>query len=911
MPVINSLTREASVKLGPILLSTLLKHYFDRILKEHVSDDKALTQLRKEELLYDEAFIVIKMFLEAASKHTVEDVQEFGNTRTPSPPWVHVVKVVIPMTCCDEAAGVVIKALGGEEMTKKIVGGTKWWQVRGLKGVDGEWIVTKKDWQEAKKRYKAQEQQRSSPGRKDRKSGATSTNSPSSEEDATPSYQPDMDEMRCILYAHGGGYFFGSVDQERYAIQRFARKVNGRVFAISYRLAPQYPFPCALQDLIAAYLFLIRPPEGALHRPVNPAHIVVGGDSAGGGLTLALLQVLRDCGLPMPSGGILISPWCDLTHSFPSIHTNTATDIIPPWGLSFQKPSTLWPPPPDDLTTRVHDTLRLKIRDVVTSSKHSRSNSGGTPQSGENDLRLPQTGQTLHLGSTASLPTLHSSVRDQAVQCMTKAGKLLRIEDQIHMYTPNYLLHHPLVSPVLSYLGGLPPLLVIASDGEVLRDEVIYMAHKAAYPARFPIKQEIRDLYPALNGIEERFGPTQVHLQVYDDAAHTLPILFAFTTPAKYCFRAIATFIRHVTGMSAATNSDNILDIPITHSPPTTPGLLVSDSLTLSPIASNTTPPQSSRPLNRRQTLKRAFSTRVSRASTLLKGHHKNTTSDASNAEPPDQQSGIEASSSVNREQPEKVRSEDTAGPRFYGSGMQEPDDGVRRAGEPSVYENPIRNMIRERVSIHGVVRPLEPEDQLQAFSLPSELIGVVSELAMRRYIDAQAKFGKKFSKTYKDIEKRRNKHLAKAKKNGMPNTIQLQAYLDQEKGQINKGIADGLITTGSWSWAWALDMDERPPASSIVARRDTREAIQLARIADQSILAEESIMSGNNLWTLMANFLTTTPEKKDKNHHKNDTTTPEDKKTKEKRIRSKFAQLVSDHTKSGKIRKSMMSERH
>jgi hypothetical protein len=64
----------------------------------------------------------------------VEDIQEFSNTRTPSPPWVHVVKVQVPMSCCDEAAEVVIKALGGEELTKKLVGGTKWWQVRGLKG---------------------------------------------------------------------------------------------------------------------------------------------------------------------------------------------------------------------------------------------------------------------------------------------------------------------------------------------------------------------------------------------------------------------------------------------------------------------------------------------------------------------------------------------------------------------------------------------------------------------------------------------------------------------------------------------------------------------------------------------------------------------------------------------------------
>jgi len=72
-------------------------------------------------------------------------------------------------------------------------------------------------------------------------------------------------------------------------------------------------------------LYLIRPPPGSAHQPVNPKHIIISGDSAGGGLSLALLQVIRDSGLPVPAGGVLISPWCDLTHSFPSILRNTDT----------------------------------------------------------------------------------------------------------------------------------------------------------------------------------------------------------------------------------------------------------------------------------------------------------------------------------------------------------------------------------------------------------------------------------------------------------------------------------------------------------------------------------------------------------------------------------------------------------
>jgi acetyl esterase/lipase len=96
-------------------------------------------------------------------------------------------------------------------------------------------------------------------------------------------------------------------------------------------------------------IFLIRPPPGAAHCPVKPSHVIIAGDSAGGGVSLALLQVIRDSGLPPPAGGVLISPWCDLTHSFPSIHINTATVSstglksalgIKNWQLGYY--STLW-----------------------------------------------------------------------------------------------------------------------------------------------------------------------------------------------------------------------------------------------------------------------------------------------------------------------------------------------------------------------------------------------------------------------------------------------------------------------------------------------------------------------------------------------------------------------------------------
>lgn len=73
-------------------------------------------------------------------------------------------------------------------------------------------------------------------------------------------------------------------------------------------MAPQYPFPCAIQDVLASYMYLIDPPEGAAHRPVDPKNIIVAADSAGGGLSLVLLQILRDLDLPLPGGSILMSP---------------------------------------------------------------------------------------------------------------------------------------------------------------------------------------------------------------------------------------------------------------------------------------------------------------------------------------------------------------------------------------------------------------------------------------------------------------------------------------------------------------------------------------------------------------------------------------------------------------------------
>lgn len=210
--------------------------------------------------------------------------------------------------------------------------------------------------------------------------------------------------------------------------------------------------------------------------------------------------------------------------------------------------------------------------------------------------------------------------------------------------------------------------------------------------------------------------------------------------------------------------------------------------------------------------------------------------------------------------------------------------------------------MIRERVSTKGVIRPLEPEEELAAFCLPPELVGVVSELALRRYNDGHAKFSQKFAKTTKSIMKQRTRNLSRAKKDTVKNMSQLQNFIERDgpdpapQREPLKSIKEGLDVAGSWSWAWALDADETPPPSSIVSRRDTNEARRLAKIADQAVLMDEHVMSGNNLWSLIIDFLTVNP---DKGGHEHKHPADEDHDMRQQKHRSRFAQFAFQRRKS------------
>lgn len=126
---------------------------------------------------------------------------------------------------------------------------------------------------------------------------------------------------RVLLYFHGGAYLVGTPSVYRGMAARLAQWSQSRVAAVDYRLAPEHPFPAATNDALDAY-------RGLLERGVEARDIVLAGDSAGGGLTLACALQIRDAGLPLPAGLVLLSPWTDLTLSGASITQNARREIL-------------------------------------------------------------------------------------------------------------------------------------------------------------------------------------------------------------------------------------------------------------------------------------------------------------------------------------------------------------------------------------------------------------------------------------------------------------------------------------------------------------------------------------------------------------------------------------------------------
>jgi len=124
-----------------------------------------------------------------------------------------------------------------------------------------------------------------------------------------------------VLYLHGGGYVLGSPTSHAGMASMMADLAQARVFVLDYRLAPETPFPGALEDAISAYKALLEKGE-------KPEKIVIAGDSAGGGLAVALMVALKEGGVPLPAAGVCLSPWADLSFSGDSMQTNAKADSI-------------------------------------------------------------------------------------------------------------------------------------------------------------------------------------------------------------------------------------------------------------------------------------------------------------------------------------------------------------------------------------------------------------------------------------------------------------------------------------------------------------------------------------------------------------------------------------------------------
>jgi acetyl esterase/lipase len=141
-------------------------------------------------------------------------------------------------------------------------------------------------------------------------------------------------EDRAVLYLHGGGYAIGSIGTHRELCSRISRVARARVLVIDYRLAPEHPYPAALEDALRAYRWLGSAAASA-------RQLAIAGDSAGGGLTVAVLMALRDAGDPLPAAGVCMSPWIDLESTGDSARPGAIDDpllraeLLREWGRSY------------------------------------------------------------------------------------------------------------------------------------------------------------------------------------------------------------------------------------------------------------------------------------------------------------------------------------------------------------------------------------------------------------------------------------------------------------------------------------------------------------------------------------------------------------------------------------------------
>ena len=611
----------------------------------------------------------MRRFLAFAATNTIEDVQAFSAQWAPTPRWVRTENVDVPEAHLRQAAEHLQHELGPEGI--HAVGGRTWWQWRQDDNqLRAEWIEMRKDYELRQRR--------------------------------------GVKCQRSMLYVHGGAYYFASVDSHRYQMQRHARKLQARVLAPRYRLAPEFPFPCGLMDCLAAYLYLLTVQE--------PDTIILAGDSAGGGMVLSMLVLIRDQGLPMPAGAILLSPWVDLTHSFPSVAGTNTLDYVPAAGF-HHKPSMSWPPPNaddlatlDDIMVEMEPGRRYSARDLRQQAQPRTGQLKGKEQVEGAAASDRAQSQELN-GQVAEADTL------RIFQCQVD-GQSVEIKDQIQFYAPNELLAHPLVSPIMqATLGGLAPLCILTGGGEMLRDEQIYLAHKAADPAAYP-PPSLQDYSTksrphanlqdeaAIQAVIERYPPTSVQLQIWDDLCHVATTL-SWTRPAKYMFRSVAQFGAWALARAQMSEirilNDDEISLISTES---------SESLDSDDPASEGS---------------RSYSAKKRRKSTSLRDRRKSTSS----GDPGQSDRRIQA-------------------------GLHRPTTPVTvgRAGDPlPLFKD---HMIRQRVTRHGDVYALDPPSTLPATTMPVTAIGTIKQGPVKKWLAAQKAVTSRHGDLKREVQARR-----------------------------------------------------------------------------------------------------------------------------------------------------------
>ncbi|KAJ3012622.1 hypothetical protein HKX48_006184 [Thoreauomyces humboldtii] len=271
--------------------------------------------------------------------------------------------------------------------------------------------------------------------------GGSSSSSPVTPVEQVPTPPPKRSQI--IYYLHGGAYITGSPKLYRLLTGRLAKELDTKLFALRYRIAPESPFPAALHDAFAGYLYLIDPHNAAFrhldptHDPIDPMDIVIMGDSAGGGLALCLLNYLNlylrsaagELLVPMPGAGVLLSPWVDLTFTSHSWRSNDRFDWLPSAARNIHTP--IAPAVP-------HPVQMLLYGEHCTASKQ------------------------------------HRAAMSQVVSEKTVPDDTTITEDAVETFV-----RHPLVSPIFAEtLKGLPPILVQAGEAEVLRDDSLALAYR-------------------------------------------------------------------------------------------------------------------------------------------------------------------------------------------------------------------------------------------------------------------------------------------------------------------------------------------------------------------------------------------------------------------------------------------------